>query len=431
MVRDIDLVNSIDVLKYGKLYLYGAGNNGRFIKSILDDLSVSIEGFADSDDSLSGNIIDDLRVYSPFEISHIAKNSEIIILVTTLGGVHQVVDFLQEQGCDMDRVYTIYGFFWCVYFHYNEWFQNDLRLREKYDDFFYTHREFAKRTVYYNQAYVSFQPTKMALMRKKYPVVVYQPGKVGSNTVEYTLGAFGIDNLRMHGVSYPYEYENLKCKEIFFDWVKTAPRIKMITLIREPISKDFGHFFQKISLVDDMAWYAKGIMEHDFQTSYLNYLSVITPMDYTNGRKEEFQSVITSHIDYIGKINPNGAYWGWYEKELKDNFGIDILQSDFDPQKGYTIMREKNIELLIIRLDKLNSLVKVLGEFIGMPNLEIRSTNLHQEKDYAYAYRQLQKELVLPRDYIDFYYNDNPYVRHFFSNEEIQSFKEKWLKQTV
>lgn len=431
MVRDIDLINSIDVLKHATLYLYGAGNNGQHIKNILDDLSISIEGFADSDESLSGKRIDDLPIYSSSEVSHIVKNSECTILVTTLGGLNQVVDFLQEQGMNMNRVYTIYGFFWCVYFHYSEWFQNDLQLKKKYDDFFYTHREFVKRTVYYNQIYGSFYATKIALMRKKPPIVVYQPGKVGSNTVEYTLGAFGIDNLRMHGVTYPYEYENLKCKEIFIDWVKMFPKIKMITLIREPISKDFGHFFQKISLVDDMGWYVKGIMEQDFQTSYLNYLSIITPMDYTNGRKEEFQSVITSHIDYIGKINSNGAYWGWYENELKDTFGIDILQSDFDPQKGYTIIKVKNIELLIIRLDKLNSLVKVLGEFVEMPNLEIKSTNQHQDKDYAYAYKQLQQELILPRDYIDFYYNDNPYVQHFFSDEEIQSFKKKWLQHTV
>ncbi len=431
MVRDIDLINSIDVLKQDTLYLYGAGNNGQYIKSILDDLGILIEGFADSDESLSEKRIEDLPIHSPSEISHIVRNSECTILVTTLGGLNQVVDFLQEQGMNMNRVYTIYGFFWCVYFHYNEWFQNDLQLKEKYDAFFYTYREFAKRTVYYNQAYVCYFPTKLVLKKKNYPIVVYQPGKVGSNTVEQTLGAFGIDNIRMHGVSYPYEYENIKCKDIFIDWVKKAPEIKMITLIREPIAKDFGHFFQKISLNEEMAWYVKGIMEKDFQTSYLNYLSIITPMDYTNGGKEKFQSAITSHIDYIGKMNPHGAYWGWYENELRDNFGIDILQSEFDPQKGYTIMKVKNIELLIIRLDKLNSLVNVLGEFVEMPNLEIKSTNQHQDKDYAYAYKQLQQELILPRDYIDFYYNDNPYVQHFFSDEEIQSFKKKWLQHTV
>ena len=30
------------------------------------------------------------------------------------------------------------------------------------------------------------------------------------------------------------------------------------------------------------------------------------------------------HIDYIGYKSRKGAFWGWYEEEMKNNLGIDI-----------------------------------------------------------------------------------------------------------
>lgn len=202
----------------------------------------------------------------------------------------------------------------------------------------------------------------------------------------------------------------------------------MITLVREPISKDIGHFFQKIDMeLPDAGWIIKGLLEKNFQQSFLNYLSVVSPFDFTeHNKKQEFTKRLICHIDTIGQRNPNGALWGWFDEELKTNLGIDILNEEFDIEKGYSIVECGNIELLIIKLEKLNSLEAVIGEFIGNEKFKILNDNEAESKSYKYIYRKFKEEVVLPQEYVDFYYKNNPYTNHFYDEKERAEYYAKW-----
>lgn len=264
------------------------------------------------------------------------------------------------------------------------------------------------------------------------PVIIYQPGKVGSHTIEFTLKEYGISVLRSHGVLYPCQYEKTGMENTFVQEIKKFQKVKIITLVREPISKDIGHFFQKISVAEnDVGWLVKGIMEKDLQQSFLNYLSVVTPYDFSGGKQDSYKKTVISHIDYIGEKNKNGALWGWYEEELGKNLGINIIEEAFDVEKGYSIIKRDNIELLVVKLECLNSLETVLANFVGITDLKLINRNTASQKSYSYAYKQFQKEVRFPRKYLDFYYKENNYMKHFYSQSEMNKFYLKWEKHVI
>ena len=78
-----------------------------------------------------------------------------------------------------------------------------------------------------------------------------------------------------------------------------------------------------------------------------------------------------------------------------------------------------------------NSLEQVIRDFTGVEEFTITSTNRGDAKSYKYIYPQFQKDVLLPRDYVDYYYKDNAYTSHFYSEEERKKFMEKWEKHIV
>ena len=49
-----------------------------------------------------------------------------------------------------------------------------------------------------------------------------------------------------------------------------------------------------------------------------------------------------------------GAVFEWFNVELKEPLGLDIYQYEFDKMRGYQIIEKDNIELLLIKLEKLD-----------------------------------------------------------------------------
>ncbi len=422
MIQDLELSKNLDMLFDRKIYIYGAAENGFFVQSSLEDMGIDISGFFDSNKSLWGNTIHGKKVFSRYRLYDLMCADDALLIVATISGKNEVVSDIIDEGIDTNKVYTLYGFFFGLYFNYKKIFMIKPDLQSKYADFFTMYAEAYRIRSRYEQQNMPYQGLRHLLLNDTPPIIINQPGKVGSNTIMHTLRRYGIYNIRIHGLAYPFEYNNSNSLNIFKERLSAWPKVKMITLIRDPIGKDYGHFFQKLSLQFDMAWYAKGIAEDCFQTSFLNYLSVITPFDFTE-KRSELQKDIFCHIDMIGKNSPLGSYYGWYDEELKKHLDIDILQCDFNKEKGYGIISKKNIELLVLRLDKLNFLEDILGEFLEVGKINLVNANMHDEKDYSFVYQDFRNEVFYPKKYVDFYYRDNPYTEHFFNLQEIDKLR--------
>lgn len=102
----------------------------------------------------------------------------------------------------------------------------------------------------------------------------------------------------------------------------------------------------------------------------------------------------------------------------------------FDKEKGYTIIKEGNIEVFVYQLEKLNDVFLELSDWVGVPFEKMVNANKAEDKWVGESYKQACKEIEITQEYFDRCYNE-PYVKHFYSDEDIEKFKERWRSHIV
>ena len=74
----------------------------------------------------------------------------------------------------------------------------------------------------------------------------------------------------------------------------------------------------------------------------------------------------------------------WFDNELKRHFGVDVYQYDFDKERGYSTIQKGDVEVLIIKFEKMKEVgEKCIGEFIGDTNFKINDYNISKDKWYS------------------------------------------------
>ena len=181
-------------------------------------------------------------------------------------------------------------------------------------------------------------------------------------------------------------------------------KIKIISIVREPVSRNLSYFFYSI--------------EQYFPDFYRRYQAEeIIMQDLIDEFWRQQKLVGYSHID-------------WFENELKAVFGFDIFKKSFSKDECYTIYTAQDqgndLEILILRLEGLdNHIVQALSAFLGVANVTVNHRNSAQDRDYYDIYQQFKKQIKFPVEYLDGLY-DHPYMKLFYSDDEIAKFQEKW-----
>lgn len=184
----------------------------------------------------------------------------------------------------------------------------------------------------------------------------------------------------------------------------------VITAIRDPISRDISDIFQTIS------------------NDTLRFLTLSSQEEVESFICEK--SVQAFFDDYVKKqytfceTDPKTIY-----TEFFDTFGrniTDLTQKPFDTEKGCTILNTETANVFIYQLEQLNQVIEPLSQWLGTPFTELENDNAASDKWVAPYYQLAKKELVLSKEYVDAAYND-PYVKHFYSKEQIETMKSKWL----
>jgi hypothetical protein len=115
--------------------------------------------------------------------------------------------------------------------------------------------------------------------------------------------------------------------------------------------------------------------------------------------------------------------------ELNSLFEIDLFASPFPKTEGYRIYRGPKADVLVLRLEDLDrNAHQAFGEFLGVDDFVLAKANIAQDKWYSAAYRDFVTQVALPKDYIESMYTSQ-YAQHFYSEEEIQNFRQKWTRQ--
>ena len=251
------------------------------------------------------------------------------------------------------------------------------------------------------------------------PVLIYQNGKVGSLTISQSLKKMDIRNAHIHRFFFENEvvgelllgkeYEEFIRDSNFFkinstEYVKLIKdKIKgkkIITVVRDPVAVDLSTVFQWIGSGESDVFFSKRLKQG------ISFVQAVSEL----------------------MIKIQNRMFDWFDEELREASGINIFDYPFDKKKGYSIISENGVEILILKVEKLEEITNTIGRFVGCDQLELFDANMGENKAYGHIYQAVKNSIILPEEYVTHYYKNNSYMDHFYSAKEQKSFWMKWMK---
>lgn len=264
-------------------------------------------------------------------------------------------------------------------------------------------------------------PIKYSFVKKaeiwflRNPVFIFSVGKVGSSTIANTLRKYGIYEVQPHSLRYsrigsyfviPKNTHQLFIRNFyktllirikgFFLKLKIRfvhRRVKVVTLVRDPISRNISAFFEQFPHISNR------------------------PMSEYNTNEL---------IELFWESCNHDAPLVWFDKEMKPFFGVDVLEYGFDKEHGFAQYSVGKIDVLVLKMEKVSTLSSVMSNYFEVPDFEIVATNRADNKEYAEAYKDFKSNLKISKDYADKFYTSE-LIRHFYTREEIEGFYRKWV----
>jgi hypothetical protein len=186
-------------------------------------------------------------------------------------------------------------------------------------------------------------------------------------------------------------------------------RWQVITLTREPISRNIATFFENLEVTA-----LETERRYSIKSDYYGFEIVL---DVEN--MDRLTDLFFERLNHDTPLT-------FFDRELNGIFDVDVFASEFPISKGYKIYRDNRTDLLLIRLEDLNECARAaFREFLGIKDFTLINTNVGSNKEYAWLYKRFRDFVVLPQAYVDRMYNAK-YTRHFYTTEEISSFRAKW-----
>jgi len=257
-------------------------------------------------------------------------------------------------------------------------------------------------------------------------LIIYQMGKVGSSSIKSSINDLTLDMNVYHVHALTHDrikelekvYKNaskVNGKAVvhshlvesaflrnLFDKGEKDRRWKLITLVRDPIARNFSSFFQSF-----------------------NQFSPEMARKYKDGSvkmEDDIETLIQLFIERFDHEMP----LRWFDSYLRPVFDIDVYSRKFPISRGYDLYDSSLADLLLLRLEDINSCASAaFYDFLGVDNFVLKTANISEEKEYQRAYRDFRKSIVLPQSYIEKMYTSK-FAQHFYTPDEIEKFKEKW-----
>lgn len=401
---DLELLNNLEYIFDAQVIIYGAGKRGKIVLEQLCNTGVMPRAFCDIAANKLEGTIQGFPVLNLNELERMAKEDELLLVIAIEN--MDIADNAREilnkfLHIKIVSYYTaLKAAYLCRQKKKNTGIESTLKWLSKW------YMEQGERVEMLHKAIGA-------------PVVVYQNGKVGSNTIMHSMQNVQIEGAHLHRIRFENdvvryvlcnesEYHEL-AKRISFsnekefvgkyiECFKNQKGLKIISLVREPISVDISTVFQ---------WFGTDMLDQ-----------------YITDKSENFNSIM---LELIIKIK--NRMFRWFEEELGYVLGINVYDYPFDRENGYVHIKKDNMEILILQLEKLSKLENVIGEFIGSKEFKIRNYNEASAKQYREIYKKFLEEIRLPKDYVDFYYKGNVSMNYFYSLETQEKFLEKWKQK--
>ncbi len=385
MIKDYELLtNYKDIIGSKKFIIWGAGENGRLLAEKLSMQTKEIE-FVDSNPSKAG-------YYHMFPIhlpEKIRENNfdQIAIILSTdnLEVEKSILDQIDRIGYQKIDTYTWYAMEMVLHFLNNEegfkpQLTNNSLLEKRINE-----QEVFMKNMYYKQNLL-----EQLLLGKLAgnTVFVYQGKKVGSISLVVSSKMAGIYAVHVHS------FNILGLDDRIISNIIRATSGKIISLVREPIAR-------QVSLM----WHHLGTEKNNFWRKFKSFEEI----------EKFFYSIPNSEDEF-----------SWFDAEIGKILNINVFDFPFDRENGYSIIEKDGISLLLLKLEKINSLKKVIGDFLGVEDFQLIYGNDANEKGYKYIYEDYKRNVKIPHQFYDYYYKNNKYMDHFYTENEKKEFYERW-----
>lgn len=243
------------------------------------------------------------------------------------------------------------------------------------------------------------QSDSSGILKMHERILVFVMAKVGSMSVYESLYESGFANVyHFHEAGFKPKsdkyYDN-----IIHGWYCSGYNFfrnsKIISIVREPVSRAISGFFFNMN------------------------------KDHKNYFENRNIGQITEEIGIERRVF-HGAHW--FDNNFKPVTGFDIYENAFDKEKGYTIYRSRNIEILLFKLEISNDMKeKAIKEFLDIESFTLKSVNVGTKRKYGKIYSEFLKTCKIKGELLERAYNVD-YVKHFYTDDEIAQFYERWVK---
>lgn len=118
---------------------------------------------------------------------------------------------------------------------------------------------------------------------------------------------------------------------------------------------------------------------------------------------------------------------GWFDNEIKSVLGVDIFEYPFDSELGYRVICERGVKVLIVRQESFDCLPDAFAEFYDLPAqfFTVKDANRAKDKPIGDIYESVKSKLKFDGGFLDELYASR-YCRHFYTEEELAAFRQKW-----
>lgn len=316
---------------------------------------------------------------------------------------------------------------------------------------------------------------------EKQTVLIYQMGKVGSSSIYQSLAQSDdfkpyhihtLNQITIQKIKERSKLKGLKIEQHIYDsehilgkFFEQTPqdKLKIITLVREPISRNIAAYFQNLDVYhsnnkvfrnsyqinEDTLRFCKLM---NIETNLLNTLKTLDKKTFSNSQallsiitekgvneklvtkyKSRILKATSSHQLYINELiqdfqsNYNhGVPLAWFEKEYHAILGINVFNWDFPRLRGYQRITTENYDCLLIKLETSDrKKERAIKEFLKIDDFSIKNTNFGNSKYYGEAYKAFKSGIQLPNSYINKMLGSQ-YTKHFYNNIERKDIRKKW-----
>ena len=228
------------------------------------------------------------------------------------------------------------------------------------------------------------------------PIYVFTMPKVGSKTIQHSLGAAWPGTV-FHGHAFDPDIRDWQVTSLrrHFD---SGGRLNVISLVRLPVSRNVSHFFQDLD-DDDRA-------DMDRMPTTVQQARERFMQEYDHGFAERF-----------------------FDRHFKENLGIDVYQHPF-PEQGHATFESGNVRLIMLKseLPDVGKSQAIAG-FLGVDEFPIVNVNIGSQKRYSSLYSQFRKQGNLDRRYVTEICNSR-YARHFYGDDELALESSRWCSSS-